>query len=230
MMAANSFLETKPASPLSFGAVLLLHGAAIAGVLLIKNQEWIREQASPTVIYDIPLKEPPPVEVPPERPVPDVPSVSRIDVVPPVVDTPLQDRPVTDSTPTPPTTTFTPDIGRDTGTGTTPAADPPAADPPRADPVRVDAQFDPRFAGEMQPPYPAAEQRLEREGQVRIRVTVGANGRVLAAERVSATSDAFWRATERQALSRWRFRPATLDGRPVESSKVLTVHFRLSGR
>ena len=53
------------------------------------------------------------------------------------------------------------------------------------------------------------------------------NGRVTAVERLSATSDAFWRATQRQALSRWRFRPATLDGRPVEGIKVMTVTFRI---
>jgi protein TonB len=50
---------------------------------------------------------------------------------------------------------------------------------------------------------------------------------VRAVARVSATSEAFWAAAERQALSRWRFRPATLDGRPVESTKVMTVHFRI---
>jgi protein TonB len=65
---------------------------------------------------------------------------------------------------------------------------------------------------------------------VRVRVTIGADGRVKAAEKVSATSDAFWRNTERQALTRWRFRPATVDGRPIESSKVLNVKFQLDGR
>ena len=62
---------------------------------------------------------------------------------------------------------------------------------------------------------------------MQIRVTIGADGRVKSAERVSATSDAFWRATERHALARWRFRPATLDGRPIESRKVITVDFRI---
>jgi protein TonB len=46
---------------------------------------------------------------------------------------------------------------------------------------------------------------------------------------VSATSDAFWQATQRHALSRWRFKPATVDGRPVESSKVLSIRFQLPG-
>ena len=45
--------------------------------------------------------------------------------------------------------------------------------------------------------------------------------------RLSATSDAFWRATEQQALNRWRFRPATLGGRPVQGVKVMIVNFRI---
>jgi protein TonB len=96
--------------------------------------------------------------------------------------------------------------------------------------VRVDAQFDPRFAGALQPPYPAAEQRNAREGEVRVRVTIAPDGRVAAVEKVSATSDAFWQVTQRQALSRWRFKPATVDGKPVQSSKVLSVFFKLDGQ
>ena len=62
---------------------------------------------------------------------------------------------------------------------------------------------------------------------MRLRVTIGADGRVKAVQRLDATSDAFWRSTERHALSRWRFRPATVDGRPVESTKVLTITFQI---
>jgi protein TonB len=95
--------------------------------------------------------------------------------------------------------------------------------------MRIDAEFDPRFADMIQPPYPPSEERAQREGSVRLRVTIGADGRVKAVERLSATSDAFWRAAERHALARWRFRPATVDGRAVESRKVLSLHFRLEG-
>ena len=92
---------------------------------------------------------------------------------------------------------------------------------------RVEAQFDPRYADDLQPPYPPSEQRLERDGIVRVRLTIGSDGRVKTIERLSATSDAFWRSTQRHALARWRFRPATLDGSPVESSKVMNVYFRI---
>ena len=64
---------------------------------------------------------------------------------------------------------------------------------------------------------------------MRVRVLIGADGRVKEIVRLSATSDAFWEATRRRALARWRFRPATEDGRPVESSMTLTVNFELTG-
>ena len=47
-------------------------------------------------------------------------------------------------------------------------------------------------------------------------------------ERLSATDEAFWIATQRHALRKWRFRPATRDGVPTASSKLLTIHFRLT--
>jgi protein TonB len=61
-----------------------------------------------------------------------------------------------------------------------------------------------------------------------VRITIGTDGRVKAADKVSATSEAFYSATERHALRSWRFRPATVDGKPIESATVLTVHFRLN--
>jgi protein TonB len=63
-----------------------------------------------------------------------------------------------------------------------------------------------------------------------VRVTIGPDGRVTSVEEVSATSPAFFQATQRHALSRWRFKPATVDGRPVQSSKVLSVQFKLDDR
>ena len=101
---------------------------------------------------------------------------------------------------------------------------------PAPDPVLVAAMIDPRYAGAIQPPYPPAEVRAGNEGRVVLRVLIGTDGRVRQVERVSATSDAFFAAAERQALTRWRFRPATRDGVPVEQWKQLSLRFELSGR
>lgn len=229
-MAANGFLEQRTRSPAGFGVVLLLHGAAIAAVLMIKGPTWIIDQDPPLTIDTItepraPDPEPPPPEPRPDQPTP--PQRQTLDVPPRQVETELASAgPVVP--PGPPVREWTVTNGTGTSLGTTTATtEVPVRrpDPPPA--VRVDALFDPRFMGELQPPYPPSEQRNEREGSVRIQVTIGTNGRVLAATRIAATSDAFWRVTEQQARTRWRFRPATIDGRPVESTKTLTVHFRL---
>lgn len=244
-MSETGFLDQRPRSISGFGLVLLLHAAAIAGVVAIK----VRPPAPPSTPLDTyavpnpppPLDdEPPPpppdrVErVPPPRtstidaPRPEVPSLPRGPVVPPSTaparynSGPIGEAPVAE--PTPPATLPRTEPIR---TAEARPIDPPRPTPP---PVRVAAQFDPRFAGAMQPPYPVAEERAEREGSVSVRVTIAPTGRVTAVTRLSATSDAFWRVTERQALGSWRFRPATLDGRPVEGEKTLTVHFRLDGQ
>lgn len=98
--------------------------------------------------------------------------------------------------------------------------------PPVA-PVLVEAQVDPRYAGDLQPTYPAGERRAGREGFATVRVSIGGDGRVSAAECLSATSEDFCRTTRAQALSKWRFRPATRDGAAITASKVMTVRFKL---
>lgn len=234
-MSANGYLEQKHSRPVSFGAVLLLHGAAIAGVLLIKNPVFHRQPDIHPTVYEVRPEIPPPPmdEPPPQREKAVAPPISRIDVPPRVIPTPVPTIPVrNDRTFVPPG----PIAGDDPappsgggGGGSLPVREvvvPPK--PPLPRPViRVAAQFD--SGSTLQPPYPVAEERAEREGQVQVRVTIGPDGRVASIERVSATSDAFWRATERHARSRWRFKPATEDGRPVQSSKVLTIYFRLDG-
>lgn len=97
-------------------------------------------------------------------------------------------------------------------------------------PVLVDAQIDAARMRDFQPEYPASMERQQREGDVTVRVHINAQGRVDAVELVKATHDAFWKVTKAQALSRWRFRPATWDGEPVETTRTMTVHFRLSER
>ena len=89
----------------------------------------------------------------------------------------------------------------------------------------VDAAPDPR--ARFQPDYPASERRSGIEGVVVVRVLIGADGRVKAVQQVRAASDAFFEATRKQALARWRFTPATHDGVPVESWRTMTVRFRL---
>ena len=94
-------------------------------------------------------------------------------------------------------------------------------------PPLMGATQDPRYLRDFQPEYPSSELRAQRDGQVRVRILIGADGRVKAVEQVSATSTAFFEVTKRQALGKWRFKPASRGGVPEESWKVMNVRFEL---
>lgn len=216
-MTQGGFFDRKTNSPAGLALVIALHAAALGAVALIKGPDIVRPFFPRTKVEFIALpKDPPPepqpevqrqVELPPTR-------IERVD---PVVETRINRPVVAHVDPPPPLPPLA-----DAGAGRVPET---RIEPPP--PVRTAAEFDSRYAEALRPPYPASEQRAQRGGSVTVRVTIGADGRVKAIERVSATSDAFWRATERHALARWRFRPATIDGRPVESSKTMTLRFRI---
>lgn len=90
------------------------------------------------------------------------------------------------------------------------------------------AQRNPRFIDQFQPPYPASRQREGVEGRCPVSVSIAANGRVSAVRNNGCADDAFFRATERQALNHWRFTPATRDGQPVDSTQDIAVVFRIT--
>jgi periplasmic protein TonB len=94
-------------------------------------------------------------------------------------------------------------------------------------PVFISAKRDPRFASVFQPDYPPGMVREEIEGSVIVRVLIGTDGRIKAVETVQSDHQAFFDATRKQALSRWRFKPATKDGVAVESWQQLTVRFQI---
>ena len=90
------------------------------------------------------------------------------------------------------------------------------------------ATRDPRFARNFQPEYPLGMLKREIEGTVTIRVLIGTDGRVRQARVVSATDPDFARATERQALRAWRFKPAMRGDDAVEDWQTLTVRFDIN--
>jgi periplasmic protein TonB len=104
-------------------------------------------------------------------------------------------------------------------------------DPPQplliVEPVLKPAKLNPRYAGALQPEYPPGMIREEKEGAVTIKVLIGVDGRVKQVEPIRFDEDAFLAATRKQALSSWRFLPATKDGEPVESWKEMTVRFQM---
>ncbi len=211
--------QTKRRSPTGLALVVLAHAGVLGALALIKGPQLIGPDG-PIVVDSIPVPpEPPPVPQPKQREPDQRPSTTWTVPEPPF--TPPQTKgPEAPSNPLPPL----PPTFDQPGGG---IVSQPPADPPAPPPVRREAEYDSRYANALQPPYPPSEERAERVGTVRVRVTIGTNGRVLAVARLMATSDAFWAATQRHALNRWRFRPATVDGRPVQSTKTLHVVFRI---
>ncbi|WP_324748957.1 TonB family protein [Sphingomonas sp. LY54] len=216
-MRDGGFLEPKRTNGASLAVVILLHGAAITALALSK-MEYV--QLTPPVLkgYNVPIKDPPPprpVETKPEAPqVKSVVTSVRPEVKTNVTPERLATEPLVEPQP------YDPFPG-EAITMKEPA------DPPKPLPaVRVEAKIDPR--SDLQPPYPASEQRAGNEGSVTVRLLVGTDGRVKAVEKVRAASDAFWRATERHALRAWRFTPARVDGKPVEGWTTITCYFRLT--
>lgn len=206
-------------------------GSLIASVAIVGGLLGVALMSSPyvqTVLTDPPLVtyrvgDPPPPPPPDPTPPPETHvqtrATPRIDQPKVLVPT---DPPVAPYV-APPVPGPTVDPGLSTGDGGTAPYDPPKVAPP----VLTTAGVDPRYAGDFQPTYPAAERRAGNEGVVTIKVLIGVDGRVKQTERVAAASDEFWRVTEQRALSKWRFRPATRDGVPIESWRTMTVRFRM---
>lgn len=171
------------------------------------------------VVTNIPLEPPPPPESAFPKPKPDAGRVAppeQMSRSTPILSTATSDFTLPPIMPVPPLPSLPP----------IPIGEIVRVDPP-AQPQLVEATIDPRYAGSLQPTYPPGERRAGLEGIATVRVSIAADGRVTAAECLSATSEAFCRVTVSQAVSKWRFRPATRDGRPVDASKVMTVRFEL---
>lgn len=201
-------------SPIGIGGAIAVHAVAI-GIFLLMPKEMI-DRLTPTTLstYPVRMDPPPPDQNPPKQleqkddlPIRSMPT----EIVPTII-------PLTADTA--PTFVKIPPIDFVPGGGTVIDTKPPIA------PILVDAQAD-YGKGAFQPNYPPAMRRQDQEGKVTVRVHIGADGRVLDVEKVFATTEAFWKATQDQAIKKWRFLPATSDGTPVESVRVMTVYFKL---
>lgn len=222
-MYADRFTGPARFNPGGLAAAVGINAAVLSALMVAVPHVVPTGERPPITIVHIPLDPPPEPTPPPEpavrsearsvRPMPDAPK--PIIDVPPVTDGPI-------AFADPPLSTFE-NLGAGNGMDAGVALDPPKPAPPVIAPPGVD----PRYAGDLQPAYPPAERRMGNEGRVTVRVLVGADGRVKRVEKVSAASDAFFRATEEQALRRWRFRPGTRDGVPEEAWRTMTVTFIL---
>ena len=201
-------------------ALLLIvggHAVLVAAVMTAKMEMPMRIFDPPIVIEPIDIPKPPPPE--PARPVkvekPVQPPTSQLDQPTPIREIPISNGPVTSvnlpSLPTP----------GPIGTGTEPMPTKPILDPVRVAPVFSTPDH------LLRPPYPADKQRLEEEGTLKLRLTIDERGRVVAVEPAGPVDRSFFESARRHLLAKWRYKPATLDGRPVASSTVITLRFEL---
>ena len=218
-MYASQRYQPPHSRSVSFGAALAINAAIIAG--LIYSAPDFLPKPPPIVLTGTPI---PLDETPPPPPKPE-PKIEKRDVV----QTPLPTAPRPE-VPTKSENTFeTTDVIYPPQPPQPPVerTGPVAKPEPIVLPPLMGATQDPRYLRDFQPEYPSSELRAQRDGQVRVRILIGADGKVKAVEQVSATSTAFFEVTKRQALGKWRFKPASRGGVPEESWKVMNVRFEL---
>jgi len=217
-MYADKYLQRTKFDPASMGLALALNGTIVAGLIAFAAPKMYHHIVDPpiNVIRVAPDRPPPPPnkEVKPKVDH-QIPTQKTETVIPTtIVTTPTYDHPYV----APPAEPGPVGTGGEGGFVT----------PVKAPPVVTGAELDSRFAGSFQPEYPVGERRAEHQGRVVVRVLVGVDGRVKQVEKVSAPSNDFFEATERRALQKWRFKPATRDGIPIETWKTIGVSFVLN--
>lgn len=77
------------------------------------------------------------------------------------------------------------------------------------------------------PDYPAAAKKRRTEGWVELQFLVGADGVPRDIEVVRAQPSGMFDRSAIRAMSRWKFKPAERDGKPIEARAKTTVGFKL---
>lgn len=96
-----------------------------------------------------------------------------------------------------------------------PPAQPKESPPPSAAPQRVGPRADASWSGNAPPAYPAMARRMGEEGEVLLDVHVGPDGSVLEVRLRKSSGSRLLDQTAIETVKKWRFSPATVDGRPV---------------
>jgi len=206
---------------ISIGLVIIIH--AVIGYALVTGLAMtaVKKVASQLDMIDIQeeeeLEEPEELPPPPDQPIEPPPVVTP----PRIVDVPTIDRPTISSVPTAPPAP--PPV----------AAAPPPPPPPPAAPSQAraaSAKNQGRWAGRVQGTYPTRAQREEREGTVRVRLTIGANGRVAGCSVTRSSGHADLDTAACKALRRYgRYNPAlNATGNPIAGSASTAVRYTMN--
>jgi periplasmic protein TonB len=222
---------------LAIGAALALHALAFVGLLHMTTPQPVPATPQPITIRLVEA-EPPPAPKPIATPVPTVipkPNPTPIPTPTPKLlpkpapvpkraaakpAAPPSEPPPAVADPVPPAPrppTPRPAVPEAPAVSTTAVRTAQAVDAPvPANPiVRTAPRTDASWAGNSPPPYPASARRTGVQGDVRLDVHVGADGKVLDVRlRHTSGSPALDRSAM-TAVRSWRFEPATIDGNPV---------------
>ncbi len=77
------------------------------------------------------------------------------------------------------------------------------------------------------PTYPRNAMQMSREGRVRVRVDIGADGIPTDSSVVESSGDHDLDRAAMQGVRRWRFKPAMAHGAPVASNVTVPIEFKL---
>jgi protein TonB len=201
-------------------ALLLIvgvHAVLIGAVMTARMAVPVIEDHGPIVVDPIPIPPDPPPN--PEPPKAEPQQAPRADpyVPPREVPLPTPTGPAIDTAPIP-----VPDPGPVIGTNPGPV--------PIPKPMPAVVRTGPRFMTPdwaLRPPYPDDKRRLEEEATLKLRLAIDERGRVVAVEPVGKADRSFFEAARKHLIAKWRYKPATEDGRPVPSSTVITLRFEL---
>lgn len=191
--------------------LILFHVILIWG--LKSGFAWkVVEMITPPIVADI-INEPDKDEAPPPPPPPKL-ELPPVEVPPPVVDI-----------------TITPDAPPSTAIQNVTDRPQPPPPPVVASIPRTGLKPNPRATQpNVDEYYPPTSMRLGEEGTTRVKVCVGANGRVTTSE-LAATSG-FDRLDEAalKVAKLYRFVPATENGKPVEECASMPVKFKIKDK
>jgi len=208
--------------PSALTLIVIGHAVLIAAVMSARMDLPLPTLPQPTKVELIPLPKPPP---PPEpvrsQPRPE-PRDSVIDQPRTIIPVPTPDVPGIDQRPIQIQPIDPGPIG--------PRLDP-LPPQPQPQPNLELVRTGPRFATPphaLRPPYPQSKLQSGEEATLRLRLAIDERGRVTSVEPVGSADPAFLEAARRHILARWRYRPATEDGRAVASSTVVSLRFELN--
>jgi periplasmic protein TonB len=198
------------------GAIVALHGALFAALISL-NVIPIRTAADRLAVHVVPIEiaPPPPPTAPPEQPRQKVEVQTPIVAPPPIVQTPAPP-PVVAVSPAPP-----PPM---------PAAVAPAAHagPPSPAPGPVSISRLAQMPGNPPLKYPTAAKLRHQQGVVRLRITVGTDGRVTD---IGIAQSSGFDALDEAAMDvvrRWKFQPPMRDGIAVAGVGIFPAVFKLA--